>query len=192
MRWARIAMVAAACLGVGGVLGACTSGPASPPKPTRLSPPIPGNPLDFSKSVTRPCALLRPDQLAQYHLGAQGTMTSISGVPACAWSPASAGLAAYQAGVDMRSGGIEALYHRRSAMPVFQPATVSEYPAVHTAVTATALRQGRCTVDVGVADDTLLVVDVTVPSQALDYGTPCDDADAFAADAIANAQGAQP
>lgn len=193
MRWGRIAAVVAGCVCLGGVLGACTSGPAGPPAPSRLSPPIPANPLDLSKSGNRPCGtLLRPDQLAQYHLTAPGTTTSLPSGAACSWTPADAALPSYTAGVDLRSGGLEALYHRRSAIPVFQPATVSEYPAVHTAASAAALRQGRCTVEVGVANDTLLIVGVVVPSQSLDHGTPCDDADAFAADVIANSQGAQP
>ncbi len=185
MRWARIAMVAAGCLCLG-ALGACTSSPPSSPKPTRLAPPIPGNPLDMAKPAAQPCALLRPDQLAQYHIGTPGAASG-SG---CTWTSS---VGAYTASVDLRSGGIEALYHRRHTMPVFAPATVLEYPAVHTADTAAAPSHGRCTVDVGVADDTLLVVGVTVPdSRALDYTTPCDDADAFAADVIANTQGTQP
>lgn len=193
MRWGRIAVVVAGCLCLGGVLGACTSSPQSPPKPSRLSPPIPDNPLDLSKGVTQPCAqLMRPDQLAQYHLTVPGTMTTIPSGAACAWTPAGAASPSYTAGVDMHSGGLEALYHKRSTMSVFQPTTVSEYPAVHTAASPAALGQGKCTVDVGVASDTLLIVSVTVPAQSLDYATPCDDADAFAADVIANSQGAQP
>jgi len=75
-------------------------------------------------------------------------------------------------------------------MPVFQPTSVSEYPAVHT---AGALRHGSCTTEVGVANDTLLIVTVAVPStQPLDYADPCPRADDVAAAIIANAEGNAP
>lgn len=174
-------------------LAGCTSGPSSPPAPTRLSPPIKGDPLDLSHGARQPCALLRPNQLAQFRLGSPGTPTSMAGVPACAWTPTVPILPAYQAGVDMHSGGLEALYHKRATMPVFQPTSVSEYPAVHTAATASALRHGSCTTEVGVANDTLLIVTVTVPStQPLDYADPCPRADDLAAAIIANAEGNAP
>jgi hypothetical protein len=189
MRWARIALVVAGCVSLGGVLGACTSGGESgAPRPSRLAPPVPGNPLDMTKAAAAPCTLLRPDQLAQYHLVAPGTASGAT----CSWPAATSGLPSYTAAVDRRSGGLEGLYHKRNTMPVFQPATVSEYPAVHTATTPAALHEGHCTVEVGVADDTLLVVGSTVPSESLDYTTPCDDADTFAADIIANSQAGQP
>lgn len=181
-------------VGAGAAVAACTSGPGSPPPaPSRLSPPITGDPLNLSRAATAPCGLLRPDQLAQYHLGAPGTATTVGGVPACAWSPAGSAGPSYQADVDLHSGGLEALYRRRATFPVFAPTKVSEYPAVHTAPDTAAQKHGRCTVQVKVAEGTLLTVTVTVPaSQALDYTDPCPDADQFAASAIANAEGAAP
>lgn len=174
-------------------LGACTSGGGKAAPPSRLSPPIPANPLDMSKARAQPCSLLRPDQAAQYHLTVPGTVATLTGFPACAWTPKYTGLPAYRATVDLHSGGLEALYHHRATMPVFQPTTVSEYPGIHTATTSGALRHGQCTTEVGVANDTLLVVSVTVPaSQTFDYADPCPDADQVAASIIANAEGAAP
>ena len=188
MHTARIAVVIAGGLGLGVLLGACTSGQHSQPTPTTTVPTIAGDPLDMSQVSTRPCALLRPDQLAQYHLTVPGTMITITGVPGCAWTPQAADLPSYQAGVDLHSGGLAALYRRRASMPIFQPTSVSEYPAVHTAI-----GRGRCTVQVGVANDTLVIVNVAVPNtQSPDYTDPCDDADTFAADIIADGEGTAP
>ncbi|HEY3608590.1 MAG TPA: DUF3558 domain-containing protein [Pseudonocardiaceae bacterium] len=189
----RTMLLLAGGLGVAVALAGCTSGPSGPAKPARLSPAIGANPLDMSKAAARPCTMLRPDQLAQFHLTSPGTTTSIASGPACAWTPTVSGLPSYLAGVDLHSGGLEALYHRRASLPVFQPTKVSEYPAVHTATTTSALHHGQCTTQVGVANDTLLIVSVTVPSsQPLDYTDPCPSADDLAAAILANTEGAAP
>jgi hypothetical protein len=174
-------------------LAGCTSGPSGPAKPARLSPAIAGDPLDMSKAGSHPCTMLRPDQLAQYHLAVPGVLTSIASGPACAWTPTVTGLPSYQAGVDLHSGGLEALYRRRASLSVFQPTKISEYPAVHTATSTSALHHGRCTTQVGVANDTLLIVTVTVPStEPLDYNDPCPAADDLTAAILANTEGAAP
>jgi hypothetical protein len=137
--------------------------------------------------------MLRPDQLAQYHLAVPGVVTSIASGPACAWTPTVTGLPSYLAGVDLHSGGLEALYHKRASLPVFQPTKISQYPAVHTATTTSEVHHGRCTTQVGVANDTLLIVTVTVPStQTFDYADPCPVADDLTAAILANTKGAAP
>lgn len=187
---ARVAgrgLAAALALGVAG----CSGGPAPAPAPASAGvPSIVGDPLDLSRAATDPCALLRPDQLAQYHLRTPGTPAA-GPVPGCGWSPVAAGLPDYRAAVDLRSGGLAALYRHRP--PAFAATTVSEYPAVHTAATPADLRRGHCVVEVGVAGDTLLVAEVRVVDPAsLDYPDPCPAADAFAATIIANAEGHAP
>ncbi len=114
-------------LGMAVALAGCTSGPSGPAKPARPSPAIPGDPLDLSKAAARPCTMLRPDQLAQFRLTSPGTTTSIASGPACAWTPTVTGFPSYLAGVDLHSGGLEALYHKRASLPVFQPTKISEY-----------------------------------------------------------------
>lgn len=185
----RTALLLAGC-GVLGTLAACTSG--SPPPP-RLSPPIVGDPLDLSRIAATPCDLATADILAQYHLTAPGTETTTTTGPACTWTARTTALPNYQAGVDLHSGGLEALYHRRAAIPVFQPTAVSEYPAVNTAASRDAVRHGQCTVQVGVANDTLLVVSVIYTDpHAVDYTDPCPDADTFAASLLGHAEGKAP
>jgi hypothetical protein len=194
------ALVVALTLATLGALAACGSGAGTtPPRPaTPAIPTITGDPLNMTHAAGEPCTLARPDQLAQYRLVVNGVPTNLPSTPGhtvagCGWTPTTPGLPGYQAGVDITSGGIATLYNQRSRLAVFQPTSVSEYPAVHTAANPTALMHGQCTVDVGVANDTLLVVRVTVPNPAsLDYSDPCPDADSFAATVIANAEGKAP
>jgi hypothetical protein len=196
--WRTAVLVTVACCGMGVTLGACSSGAAAPATPARLAPSITADPLDLSRTVQTPCTLLRPDQLAQYHLTNPGSATALAPVtvgagttdPACAWTPTSAALPGYRAGVDQHSGGLEGLYRHRAALPVFRPTMVSGFPAVDTAAGADAQGRGQCTVEVGVAGDTLLIVGITVPAgDAFDYTDPCPNAEQFAAAIIGNAEG---
>jgi hypothetical protein len=191
-------LLAVLALGMLAACAACDSSTGSTPPPAPAVPTIAGDPLDMTHAAGQPCALARPDQLAQYHLTANGTALELPSTPghttpSCGWIPTTTALPSYQAGVDTTSGGLAALYHHRTQIPVFQPTSVSEYPAIHTAASTTALTHGQCTVDVGVANDTLLIVRVTVPNPAaLDYPDPCPDADSFAATVIANSEGQAP
>lgn len=190
MRIVSFAVVLVCCAGIAGALAACGGGSA-PPASSSL--PTIADPLDLSKDNVRPCLLASANDLAQYHLSPPGTLVSAAEGPACSWTPTVAAMPSYEGGVDMRSGGLAGLYGRRKSMAVFQPTSVSEYPAVQTATTAAALKRGQCTVDVAVANDTLLDVSVDVPTgDTLDYSAPCDNADTFAATLIANAEAASP
>lgn len=171
---------------------ACGAGGSSSP-PTTGAPSISADPIDLSAYVNKPCAMLRADQLAQYHLSPPGATIGTGPGPACQWTPTLRALPGYTARADLHSGGLTALYARRASMPVFQPTPVSLFPAVNTASSLAATQHGQCTAEVGVAQGSLLVVDVTVPdASSLDYADPCSDADAFAAAIIANAEGQVP
>ncbi|HEX3781866.1 MAG TPA: DUF3558 domain-containing protein [Pseudonocardiaceae bacterium] len=184
-------------------LTACTGNsgaapkPSSPPTATTV-PTMVDDPIDLSRIAAKPCTMLRPDQLAQFHIVTPGTTgtnpisTGAAGVT-CAWQPVQNTEPTYQAGVDLHSGGLPALYRRRSSLPVFQPFSESGYPGVDTATSASVLAHGRCTVQIEVAAGVLLDASVTVrDTQAADYPDPCSDAQSFAAATIANSQGQQP
>lgn len=180
-------------------LTACGGGSAAPPsRPTPSVPTMVDEPINLAGVAAKPCAMLRPDQLAQFHIVAPGTVGSTplstsAGAPVCTWQPAQRTEGIYAAGVDLRSGGLDALYRRRASLPVFQPFTESGYPGVNTATGTDVLAHGRCTVQVEVAAGVLLDAAVTVRDpQAPDYTDPCPDAQSFAAAIIANAQGQQP
>jgi hypothetical protein len=175
-------------------LTACGGNSAAPaPKPA--IPTMVDEPINLTGT---PCAMLRADQLAQFHILAPGTsgagpLSSASGTPVCTWQPAQHAEPVYAAAVDRRSGGIDALYARRAKLPVFQPFTESGYPGVDTATGKNVLAHGQCTVQIEVASGVLLDAAVTVrDTQSADYTDPCSDAQAFAAAIIANSQGQQP
>ena len=194
----RIGLALVAVAALAGI-AACSSNSAPPPaKPTPSVPTMVDDPIDLSGVAAKPCTMLRPDQLAQFHILAPGTpgtapLSTAAGTPICAWSPSLNTEPLYAAGVDLHSGGLDALYKRRASLPVFQPFAESGYPGVNTATSKNALAQGQCTVQIEVSPGVLLDAAVTVrDTQAADYTDPCPDAQSFAAAIIANSQGQQP
>lgn len=188
---ARLAILLAA--GLTGCLAAgCTSSPGArtaAPASSLAVPAITGDPLNLTRSAGQPCTLLRPDQLAQYHLTNPGSTQGT----ACGWLPSTDALPGYRASVDLTSGGLAALYRKRTRLPVFQPTRISDYPAVHTAASPAAERRGQCTVEVAVAPDTLINASVLAPpADQTDYADPCPAVDQFAESIVANAKGAVP
>lgn len=154
-------------LGAGALLVGCTSSP--PPGPARLSPPIPGDPLDLTASRDKPCDLLPPERLARFYITHPGTVTP---GPACAWTPSDTAKLTYHASVDTTGGGLEGVYRRRAGFPVFEPLPVHGFPAVHV-----ENAPGRCHLMVGVADTEVL--DVVVDDQGA-FADTCGEADTFA------------
>jgi hypothetical protein len=190
------ALVAAAALAG---LAACGGNSATPPpKPTPSVPTMVDEPINLTGIAGTPCTMLRSDQLAQFHIVAPGTasagpLSTAAGAPVCTWQPSRNTEPVYAAAVDRHSGGLDALYHRRASLPVFQPFAESGYPGVNTATSKNVLAHGRCTVQIEVAAGVLLDAAVTVrDTQATDYADPCPDAQSFAAAIVANSQGQQP
>jgi hypothetical protein len=166
MRFATIAVTTGLLIGA---LAGCSSAPTAP---QRLSPAIPGDPIDLTEFVKAPCGLMTAQQLVRFYITAPGVVNP----PVCTWTPSDTAALHYQASVDTTSGGLEELYRRRASVPGFDPTTVHSYPGVHRDVAT-----GRCTVDVGVANDTLLAVTVIATDAKLDaYQDPCGEADRFA------------
>lgn len=164
------------------LLAGCGSNSTSGTPATSAVPSIGGDPLDMTKQAAAPCGLLTADQLAQYHLTAPGRMTG-SG---CAWTPTTPMLPGYSASVDLTSGGLAALYGKRSHLAVFQPVKVGQYPAVNTGSQVA----GHCTVEVGVANDTLIIANTVVPeTDQADYADACHTLDEFALVIVGDGQG---
>ncbi|MCU1686406.1 MAG: hypothetical protein JWQ81_7145 [Amycolatopsis sp.] len=174
------ALVVAGFVGCGLMAVAGCSSTPTPAPPARLSPPIGDITVDLSKSVDAPCGLVGPDQLGQLSITAPGRLNHTSTGLACTWVPDGVTSPSYQASVDMTSGGVEALYHRRSQFTVFEPTAIHGYPSVHLGNDVTAEQHGHCTVETGVADPTLLIVSVVIAPGTADYDDPCSDADRFA------------
>ena len=166
MRTTAIALTAGALLAA--VTG-CTSQPAGP---QRLSPRIVGDPIDLTRFVAAPCGLMDAQQLTHYYITTPGTVQASS----CRWTPSDTRGLTYQASVDTTSGGIEPLYQHRTTINGFEPTTVHSYPGIHRGT-----RDGHCTTQIGVANDTLLTVTVDATNPGLSARMdPCGEADRFA------------
>jgi len=155
-------------------IAACTS--TAPGTPASSSPPRPGDPIDLTEFAGTPCGLLNGAQLRTFFITQAGTAAPHGTGTECRWTPSDTTALAYHAMVEAGAGGLAAVYGRRATYPAFEPTSVHSYPAVHTDIGT-----GRCTVTVGVADDTVLTatVDVTDPKLTA-YGDPCLEADRFA------------
>lgn len=83
-------------------------------------------------------------------------------LPNCVWTPSDTTGLTCTPSVDTTSGGTETLYQHHATVTGFDPTDVHSYPAIHRDT------RSHCTVEVGVADDTLLTVavDATVCSSA--------------------------
>jgi hypothetical protein len=193
----RIGPAVLACCALA-ALAACGGSATPTPKPTPSVPTMVDDPIDLRGIAGKPCTMLRPDQLAEFHIVAPGTpstapLSTAAGTPVCTWQPSLSSEPLYAAAVDLHSGGLDALYRRRASLPVFQPFAESGYPGVNTATGRNVLAHGQCTVQIEVAGSVLLDAAVTVRDpQAPDYTDPCSDAQSFAAAIIANSQGQQP
>jgi hypothetical protein len=173
-------LVAAATLGV--LAGCSNSSHTNATAPSRIT----LDPIDVSGYTGQPCALLRPDQLAQQH--------QPPGAPSgedCAWPAASPSRPSFTAHVDTASGGLDTLQRHPPAF--FEPTTIGGYPSAHADRDRDAPQHGHCTVNVGVAKDSLLVVTATYENRSAANATdPCPDADIFATLILANIKTASP
>lgn len=171
----RLGMVA--CLVA---LGGCANPQAismssPPPSPSRLAPDV-ALPLNVGPYADAPCTVLRPGQQLTKDLGA-----GIPEGPTCTWRAKTAQQPEITATVDLKSGGLEALYHRRSRLPYFEPTEIGGFPAVRTDPERTVPDEGRCTVSVGVSENAMITVTSAIADpQTLNYPVPCPDADLFA------------
>ncbi|MEV5721853.1 DUF3558 family protein [Amycolatopsis mediterranei] len=166
MRTATIALTAGALLAA--VTG-CTSAPAGQ---QRLSPAIVAGPIDLTEFAAAPCGLMDAQQLAHYYITTPGTVQA----GGCRWTPGDTRGLTYQASVDVTSGGIESLYQHQATITGFEPTYVHSYPGIHRDT-----RDGHCTSQIGVANDTLVTVTVDATDLALSAHTdPCAEADRFA------------
>lgn len=92
--------------------------------------------------------------------------------------------------------GLESLYQRRAEFGFFEPVRITGYPGLHTNRSGRHSRDGVCTTQVGVAEDTLLSITAdyvgaqhTHPSFSSD---PCPDADKIAEEIVNHVRAANP
>nr|WP_281246940.1 DUF3558 family protein [Amycolatopsis saalfeldensis] len=166
-------LAAGVVVGAAGLVAGC-SGPAPVPPPSPSTSTV--DPIDLAAFENAPCGLPGDAELTRFSLTKPGLLTTVAGISLCDWVSANPRAARYQAGVDRRSGGLPGL-RRRTAFTRSGPDVIHGYPAGHAAADRTA---GRCTVDVGVAPDTVLRVTADIPAPGPLSDDPCADADQFA------------
>lgn len=168
MRWAILACVV--------LLSACTAsqtGNAGSSGSSRLSPHV-MVPLDVTEFVGVPCKLLKAGQPVTNDVRS-GTANGST----CTWQGAKPQYPTYTATVDTTSGGLETVYRKRSQVKFFDPTEIGGFPSVHLDDQGNA-DHGRCTLTMGVADDSVItVVSTAADPKDLNYSSPCTDADSL-------------
>jgi hypothetical protein len=166
------------------VLGGCADPQAismssPPPSPSRLAPEI-SLPLNVTQYADAPCTMLRADQQVTKDLS-----PGVAEGPTCTWRAKTPQQPEITATVDLKSGGLEALYRKRSRMPYFEPTEIGGFPAVRTDPERPVPDQGRCTVSVAVAENALITITSAIADpETLNYPVPCPDVDLFASAVI--------
>jgi hypothetical protein len=149
--------------------------PSPPPSPARLAPEI-SFPLDLAPYAAMPCTLLKQGQPVLQDLDT-GKNTGST----CTWQAKTPQQPEMTATVELKSGGLEAVYRERARLPYFDPTEIAGYPAVRWDTERSVPDQGRCTVSVGVNEDALLTITSRIADpKTLNYPVPCPDTDLFA------------
>ncbi|MFC4853597.1 DUF3558 domain-containing protein [Actinophytocola glycyrrhizae] len=156
--------------------------PSSEPEAPRVA-----DPLDATRFLTDPCAVLTPAQLATFKVSRPGKPDTDSEIakqvgPLCSWRadteiPSSIGVT-WQRG---NKNGLGDLYRIRDRYDYFEPTTVDGYPAVFRD-SSDARADGDCLISVGVSDSLTFTAG---ESGTLDAHGACDRAAQVAAAVLA-------
>ncbi len=217
MRWGLIKASAGFALAVTLVAGCSdkTNGTATPATPTgggeettstttqRSTPsssssdaPMVNNPLDASKYLTQPCAILSPATLQSYKISKPGkadvdSETAKLAGPACIWTSDDQPISkSYNVGfLTGNKKGLSDTYRGgKKAFPgYFEPTEVDGYPAVFNDL-IDARKNGSCNVTVGISDTLAFRAAVTFPTQV--GAASCDSAKQLASAVIQTLKGA--
>ncbi|MEC3980957.1 DUF3558 domain-containing protein [Amycolatopsis sp. H20-H5] len=164
------------------VLVTACSSPQTAPSPAPAT--STADPLDLTEFEKAPCGLASPEQITRFYLAAPGTVARSQSIVSCQWSSRDPRAPRYEAAADPHSGGMAGLESRRSAFPSFERTVIHNYPAAHVKDRSDTVGHSRCTTEVGVTADTLLVITATVTERSTTSEDPCDDADRFAGSII--------
>jgi hypothetical protein len=155
---------------VAGVLALASCGEAAPTVPR-----IPAaDQLDVAPQAGRPCDLLRPDRARGLGLVVPGVVENAPTGPACRSASTRPGHPSFIMGVDPNHG-LDEVYQRRADHRLFQPGTVGGFPAVDTVDGPPSENEG-CLVQVGVADNGLVIVAVGPADVTQVRPDPCREA----------------
>jgi hypothetical protein len=157
--------------------------PAPSSTPPTLAPPVP-EPRD-ARGIS-PCELLTPGQLEELDVDPTTRITDLPGAgPRCQWRTRDGtGVLTVSNGADLPAGGfvggLEGLYLLRETYRFFEPGEIDGFPVVRA---DSGIGDATCTINIGVADDQLLVVAV---GRAFTDEPPCDTARQVASMVLSN------
>lgn len=144
------------------------------PVDERLAPPIDQPALDLEPFLDRPCAILTPEQAAEWTVSNpervpdERTYTG----PACAFDPDDFNRVYFGITIDT-SDTLEVLYQQRETLGLFEPTEVAGYPGVFWD-TADLRSHGGCALAVAVGPGRVLNVVVSARDpQSPEYTDPC-------------------
>ena len=191
-------------IGIIGVVGLAVTGCMSTPTPgspgaasstTSTTASVPAgvpavaHPLDVSKVRQAPCSVLTSAQLTQLNVAGSGKVVS-SGSPTCDW-----GDSAQQSKIGVTvifppaDNGLADIYSQKDTYAVFKPVPdVDGFPAV-IALSADSEGQGICQVSVGVSNQQIIDIGVTMGAQAPDATKACTPNQTVAAAVISTIKG---
>ena len=148
-------------------------------------------PLDATRFLTEPCAVLDQEQLAEFGVTSPGIPTTTGATaetvgPYCIWHADPA--LGSTIGVGFETGnkhGLSDTYRGRDQFEYFEPTTVDGYPAVYSDG-ADLRSQGSCVIGVGISDT--LAFNASEQGE-LDADGACERARQVAAAALATLKG---
>ncbi|MFB9429315.1 DUF3558 domain-containing protein [Streptoalloteichus tenebrarius] len=141
----------------------------------RLSPPLEQPVLDLKPFETKPCELLKPEQVASLTKPDPPKSGNDALGPNCTWHGSDAIRdTTVSVSLNVSTGeGLEGAYRRRSKFAQFDEFRVAGYPGVHANESEKAEGMGNCGSMVGVSDSTALFFIVHVKKGNPDYSTSC-------------------
>ncbi|OXM66402.1 DUF3558 domain-containing protein [Amycolatopsis vastitatis] len=148
-------------------------------------------PLDTSKFEKDPCSALTVGQLSQLGITTEPKpMPEDKLGPSCDWNAYDEIGLTVGARLLTIGSSLANLYkqHEQGELPLFQPVVISGYPGILVDLD-NAKPQGKCSAEVGVRDDLLYSVQVTISSDAKDYADPCPVAKKAAELAVSTMKG---
>lgn len=135
-------------------------------------------PIDTARFEKEPCAALTPDQLAQLAIttAPKPDLESKLG-PGCVWDAFDEIGLTVDGTLLTVGSSLTTLYkqHEQGQWPLFEPIDVAGYPGLKMD-SLDAQPKGKCGVSVGVRDDLIYSVQVSISSKSKDYEDPCSPA----------------
>jgi hypothetical protein len=173
--------MAVAAVSVLGVVSACstpvsqqtpiaTSGPSTPAGTSLIAPPVP-NPLDTAKFEQDPCAALTQAQASQVANLTANRKTEGNVAPICVWTDADHNRVTIG---FVPGSGLSAVYKSQDSQSgYFKVAPdVGGYPAVFSG-SHDDRNEGGCQMGVGVRNDEVFTVNVSLRPSSPSYSDPC-------------------